>query len=74
MIFHIEPVPNILSFPVDRQRFFLDGIINSFCYINWIWAIFDDRNQTISDKVITAQVIEGEKGDIMPIFPGGSPF
>ena len=60
--------------PKGIARLLLDGIINSFCYINWIWAIFDDRNQTISDKVLTAQVVEVEKGGIMPIFPGGNPF
>lgn len=55
-------------------RVVLDSIINQFCYINWIWAIFDPNNQTIADKALTANVVPGPQGGLMPIFPDGKPF
>lgn len=56
-------------------RMILESIFNSVCYISSIWALFDSRNQTLHDKVLTSEVVEaGEKGGIMPIFPNGMPF
>ena len=52
----------------------LNGIINSFCYIGYIWAFIDPENQALYDKVITANAYKAEKGSITPIFPGGTPF
>jgi len=55
-------------------RMFLESIINSICYANWISAFIDSNNQTVGDKVLTANVVPGEKGGLMPLFPGGKPF
>lgn len=60
--------------PKGIGRLFLEGIINSFCYINWIWALIDSDNQTLADKVLTANVVPGPKGGVTPLFPGGTPF
>lgn len=55
-------------------RVILESVINQFCYVNWIWAIFDPANQTLGDKVLEANVVPGPQGGIMPIFPDGKPF
>lgn len=55
-------------------RVILESIINQFCYINWIWAIFDANHQTLGDKVLTANVVPAPKGSMTPIFPSGAPF
>lgn len=64
----------VLGGPKGIGRELLNGIINSFCYIGYIWAFIDQENQALYDKAITANAYKAEKGSIMPIFPGGTPF
>lgn len=55
-------------------RYFAN-IINSIpCYLGWLWPLWDKDNQTLSDKIVGTQVVEGNKGGLLPLFPDGNPF
>ncbi len=64
----------VIGGPKGIGRELLNGIINSVCYIGYIWIFVDAENQALYDKAITANAYKAEKGSIMPIFPGGMPF
>ena len=34
-------------------RYFLHSIINQACYIDYLWAIWDGKHQTVTDKLLT---------------------
>jgi uncharacterized RDD family membrane protein YckC len=55
-------------------RWLVEAVTIMICYLGYIWALFDDRNQTLYDKILDNEVVLGEKGGIMPIFPDGKPF
>jgi len=55
-------------------RYILGSILNSFCYIGFLWFFFDAENRTLYDKILGNQVVKVEKGSLMPLFPGGNPF
>lgn len=55
-------------------RWLVEAVTTMICYIGYLWALFDDRNQTLYDKILDNEVVLGEKGGIMPIFPDGKPF
>ena len=55
-------------------RFLLAGFFGSFCYIGYLWMLWDGEKKTLYDKVLSNQVVPGPKGSITPIFPDGKPF
>ncbi len=55
-------------------RWLLDAVLSNICLIGYIWALFDSRNQTLYDKIISLEVVQVPSGGITPIFPGGKPF
>ncbi len=38
-------------------RYFLHAVINEACYLDYLWAIWDPRHQTLTDKVLSTVVI-----------------
>lgn len=43
-------------------RYFLHSIINQACYIDYLWAIWDEKHQTITDKLLNTVVINQPEG------------
>ncbi|MGB8382067.1 MAG: hypothetical protein WCG47_12665 [Dermatophilaceae bacterium] len=37
-------------------------IDNAICYVGWLFPIWDDRRQTIADKIMNTTVITVPKG------------
>ncbi|MFT3873809.1 MAG: RDD family protein [Nocardioides sp.] len=38
-------------------RYFLHGIINQLCYLDYLWPLWDDKKQTLTDKILSTVVI-----------------
>lgn len=38
-------------------RYFLHGLINQLCYIDYLWPLWDDQKQTLTDKILSTVVI-----------------
>jgi uncharacterized RDD family membrane protein YckC len=55
-------------------RYIVQYITNIVCYIGGLWMLFDADKKTLYDKILDNQVIQVEKGGIMPIFPNGNPI
>lgn len=55
-------------------RWLLAGLLSNFCYIGYLWMLFDPEKKTLYDKILSAEVVPGPKSGIMPLFPGGKPF
>jgi len=55
-------------------RYIVQYIFNLPCYIGSLWMLWDGEKKTLYDKVLDNQVVQAEKGGIMPIFPNGKPF
>jgi uncharacterized RDD family membrane protein YckC len=43
-------------------RYFLHGVINQACYLDYLWAIWDERNQTLTDKLLKTVVVNQPEG------------
>lgn len=43
-------------------RFFLHSIINSACYIDFLWPLWDAKKQTLTDKILTTVVVRQPPG------------
>jgi len=39
-------------------RYFLHGLINQACYLDYLWPLWDDKNQTLSDKILSTIEIQ----------------
>jgi len=39
-------------------RYLLHGLINQACYIDYLWPLWDERKQTLTDKVLNSVVIK----------------
>jgi uncharacterized RDD family membrane protein YckC len=39
-------------------RYFLHGIINQACYLDYLWPLWDDKNQTLTDKILSTIEIQ----------------
>lgn len=39
-------------------RYFLHGLINQICYIDYLWPLWDPKVQTLTDKVLSTIVIK----------------
>lgn len=55
-------------------RWLLQAVLGGFCFIGYLWAIFDKDNQTLYDKILDSHVVQVPPGEVTPIFPGGRPF
>jgi uncharacterized RDD family membrane protein YckC len=38
-------------------RYFLHAFLNQACYLDYLWALWDPRRQTLADKVLSTVVI-----------------
>jgi uncharacterized RDD family membrane protein YckC len=38
-------------------RYFLHSLINQACYLDYLWAAWDDRRQTLTDKLLKTVVV-----------------
>jgi uncharacterized RDD family membrane protein YckC len=38
-------------------RYFLNGLINQACYIDYLWPLWDPKRQTLTDKILTTIVV-----------------
>ena len=38
-------------------RYFLHGLINQACYIDYLWPLWDPKRQTLTDKILTTIVV-----------------
>lgn len=43
--------------PIGALMAFVRYLINSFCFILWLWALWDPQRQTIGDKVTKSVVV-----------------
>lgn len=51
--------------PIGAGKTFLRQllhILDSFCYIGYLWPLWDPKNQTFADKIMTTLVINQPKG------------
>ena len=55
-------------------RYLLASLLGSFCYIGYLWMLWDGEKKTLYDKILGNQVVAGPQGSITPIFPDGKPF
>jgi len=55
-------------------REFLGGLINNLCYIDYLWPLWDDKNQRLADKIVNSVAVVTTKGSLFPLFPSGKPF
>ena len=55
-------------------RWFIGNIINNFCYIDYLWPLWDDKNQRLADKVVSSVAVRTDAGKLFPMFPNGKPF
>ncbi len=39
-------------------RWLLHGVINQVIYIDYLWPLWDDKNQTLTDKILGTVVIK----------------
>lgn len=39
-------------------RWFLHSLINQAVYLDYLWPLWDDKNQTLSDKILTTVVVK----------------
>ena len=38
-------------------RYFLHGIINQACYLDYLWPLWDPKKQTLTDKILSTIVV-----------------
>lgn len=52
------------------------SILNSLpLYLGWLWPLFDDKNQTFADKIVSTVVTQTDRPKkLLPLFPNGKPF
>ncbi len=55
-------------------RHIVQYVTNIPCYVGSFWMLWDGEKKTLYDKMLGNQVVQAEKGGIMPIFPDGKPF
>lgn len=55
-------------------RQLVGGIINQVCYIDYLWPLWDEKNQRIVDKMVSSVAVQQPTGKLLPIFPNGKPF
>ena len=39
-------------------RYLLHGLINQACYIDYLWPLWDEKKQTLTDKILTSVVVK----------------
>lgn len=39
-------------------RYLLHGVINQLCYIDFLWPLWDQKRQTLTDKILTTVVVQ----------------
>ena len=70
-----QPVGPGIAFVRDLAHF-VDNVI---CYVGWLWPLWDDKNQTLADKIIGTVVINADDASApvaqqsAPGFAGGFP-
>lgn len=58
-------------------RYIVSAIFNSIVCglpVGSLWMLFDADDKTLYDKVLNNQAVQVEKGELLPIFPGGNPI
>lgn len=65
-----QPIGGLMVF----VRGLLAGVLSSFCYIGHLWMLWDSEQKTLYDKILDNEVVVGQKGGLMPLFPDGKPF
>ena len=43
-------------------RYFLHSVINQACYLDYLWAAWDPKNQTLTDKLLRTVVVNQPEG------------
>ncbi|MBE1502412.1 putative RDD family membrane protein YckC [Amycolatopsis lexingtonensis] len=61
-----QPVGAGLAFVRDLAHF-VDNVI---CYVGWLWPLWDDKSQTLADKIMGTVVVQA---DAAPGAPFGAP-
>jgi uncharacterized RDD family membrane protein YckC len=65
-----QPVGPGMAFVRDLAHF-VDNVI---CYVGWLWPLWDDKNQTLSDKIIGTVVVNADDAAAASGQPGGQAF
>lgn len=56
-------------------RYFLSFINSLPFYLGWLWPLWDDKSQTLVDKVLGTVVVKTTRSTkLFPLFPNGRPF
>ncbi|GLY39421.1 transporter [Amycolatopsis sp. NBRC 101858] len=69
-----QPIGAGMAFVRDLAHF-VDGVI---CYVGWLWPLWDDKSQTLADKIVGTVVVNaddaGPYGQPGTGQPGAQPF
>ncbi|WP_410634086.1 RDD family protein [Amycolatopsis sp. cmx-4-83] len=66
-----QPVGPAMAFVRDLAHF-VDNII---CYVGWLWPLWDDKSQTLADKIVGTVVVRADDAAApSPFGPGAQPF
>lgn len=47
-----------IGWPMALVRYLLHGVINYACYIDYLWPLWDQKSQTLTDKILTTVVVQ----------------
>jgi len=47
-----------IGWPMALVRYLLHGVINQVCYIDFLWPLWDQKRQTLTDKILTTVVVQ----------------
>lgn len=47
-----------IGWPMALVRSLLHGAINYICYIDYLWPLWDQKRQTLTDKILTTVVVQ----------------
>lgn len=47
-----------IGWPMALVRYLLHGVINQVCYIDYLWPLWDQKRQTLTDKILTTVVVQ----------------
>ncbi|HET6709742.1 RDD family protein [Amycolatopsis sp.] len=71
-----QPIGAGMAFVRDLAHF----VDNVLCYVGWLWPLWDDKKQTLSDKIVGTVVVNADDAAAAPFGqpgmgqPGAQPF
>lgn len=63
-----QPVGAGMAFLRDLAHF----VDNVLCYVGWLWPLWDDKSQTLSDKIVGTVVVQADDAAAAPFGQAGA--